>query len=292
MEKYGWDRYRKEGLQELGNIKESPLFGNKNAQKSFLEIYYQIYNDEKEDQIKATAFYPEKEIKVVAQHRARTVIKDLRKSIDKFYTSPEGKDSKFEIYFIAESGDYKLGIRPKKTNAQLLCPEEPVSYNEHQYFIIKHKPSAMNRLRVLLLLIAPLLFLISLVILYVERFHSSWLIFFIGCGGVILSLGMGYIVIILFKFMSRELVHLSSKYFLKDAIDHIALVSFSAKCPVTGCEGNVFISDEYDERVEDSGYVAKCSKDPKGHKFSIDARTLKGKRIKTKTRFPLMNIFR
>ena len=88
MEKYGWDRYRKEGLQELGNIKESPLFGNKNAQKSFLEIYYQIYNDEKEDQIKATAFYPEKEIKVVAQHRARTVIKDLRKSIDKFYTSP------------------------------------------------------------------------------------------------------------------------------------------------------------------------------------------------------------
>jgi hypothetical protein len=54
----------------------------------------------------------------------------------------------------------------------------------------------------------------------------------------------------------------------------------------------VFISDEYDERVEDSGYVAKCSKDPKGHKFSIDARTLKGKRIKIKTRFPLMNIFR
>jgi hypothetical protein len=103
---------------------------------------------------------------------------------------------------------------------------------------------------------------------------------------------MGYIVIILFKFMSRELVHLSSRYFLKDTIGHIALVSFSAECPVTGCEGNVFISDEYDERVEDSGYVAKCSKDPKGHKFSIDARTLKGERIKTKTRFPLMKIFR
>jgi hypothetical protein len=292
MEKYGWDRYRKEGLQELRQIKESPLFGNKNAQKSFLEIYYQIYHDEKEDQIKATVFYPESISNIVAQHRARTVIKDLRKSIDKFYASPEGKDAKFEIYFIAESGDYKLGIRPKKTNAQLFCPEETVSYNEHQYFIIRHRPAAMNRLRCLLLLIAPLLFLISLVILYVERFHSSWLIFFVGLSGVILSLGMAYIVIVLFKFNSRELVHLSSKYFLKDAIDHIALVSYSAKCPVVGCAGNVFISDEYDERVEDSGYVAKCSRDPKGHKFSIDARTLKGKRIKAKTRFPLMNIFR
>jgi hypothetical protein len=292
MEKYGWDRYRKEGLQELRQIKESPLFGNKNAQKSFLEIYYQIYHDEKEDQIKATVFYPESISNIVAQHRARTVIKDLRKSIDKFYASPEGKDAKFEIYFIAESGDYKLGIRPKKTNAQLFCPEETVSYNEHQYFIIRHRPAAMNRLRCLLLLIAPLLFLISLVILYVERFHSSWLIFFVGLSGVILSLGMAYIVIVLFKFNSRELVHLSSKYFLKDAIDHIALVSYSAKCPVVGCAGNVFISDEYDERVEDSGYVAKCSRDPKGHKFSIDAQTLKGKRIKIKTRFPLMNIFR
>jgi len=59
MEKHGWDKYRKEGLQELGNLKDSPLFGNKNAQKSFLEIYYQIYQDEKEDQIKATAFYTE-----------------------------------------------------------------------------------------------------------------------------------------------------------------------------------------------------------------------------------------
>jgi hypothetical protein len=292
MEKYGWDRYRKEGLQELRQIKESPLFGNKNAQKSFLEIYYQIYHDEKEDQIKATVFYPEKEIKVIAQHRARTVIKDLRKSIDKFYESAEGRDSRFEIYFIAESGDYKLGIRPKKTNAQLFSPEEAVSYNEHQHFIIRHRPAAMKMFRGLLLLIAPLLFLISLVILYVERFHSSWLIFFAGLSGVILSLGMAYIVIVLFKFMFRELVHLSAKYFLKDTIDHITLVSYSAKCPVAGCGGNVFISDEYDERVEDSGYVAKCSRDPKGHKFSIDARTLKGKRIKAKTRFPLMNIFR
>ena len=215
----------------------------------------------------------------------------MRKSIDKFYESAEGKDSKFEIYFIAESGDYKLGIRPKKTNAQLLCPEEAVSYNEHQYFIIKHRPAAMNMLRGLLLLIAPLLFLISLVILYVERFHSSWLIFFVGLSGVILSLGMAYIVIVLFKFMSRELVHLSSKYFLKDAIDHIALISYSAKCPVAGCAGNVFISDEYDERVEDSGYVAKCSRDPKGHKFSIDVRTLKGKRIKIKNPISLDEYF-
>jgi len=102
---------------------------------------------------------------------------------------------------------------------------------------------------------------------------------------------MGYMVMVLFKFMSRELVHLSSKYFLKDAIDHIALVSYSAKCPVTGCAGNVFITDEYDERVEDSGYVAKCSKDSKGHKFSIDARTLKGKRIKTKTTISIDEYF-
>ena len=178
MEKYGWDINRKEALQELGRIKESILFGNKAAQKSFLEIYYQIYSEGKEDQIKATVFYPESISNIVAQHRARNVIKGLRKSIDEFYSSAEGKDSKFEIYFIAESGDYKLGIRPKKTNAQLFCPEEAVSYNEHQHFIIKHRPAAMNMLRGLLLLIAPLLFLISLIILYVERFHSSWLIFF------------------------------------------------------------------------------------------------------------------
>ena len=292
MENHGWDRHRKEGLQELQSIKESPLLGNKNAQKSFLGIYHQIYKNGTEDQIKATAFYPEKVISVVAQHRARNVIKGLRKSLDEFYTSPEGKDSKFEIYFIAESGDYKLGIRPKKANAPLPGPEESVSYNEHRHFMIQHRPSAMNRLRVLLLTITPLLFLMNLLILYVERFHSSWLIFFAGCGGVILSLGMGYIVLTLFKFMSRELVHLSSKYFLKDAVDQIALVSYSAKCPVAECAGNVLISNEYDERVDNSGYVAKCSKDPKGHRFSIDVRTLKGKRIKTKTRFPLLNIFR
>jgi len=95
---------------------------------------------------------------VVAQHRARNVIKGLRKSLDEFYTSPEGKDSKFEIYFIAESGDYKLGIRPKKINTPLLCPGESVSYNEHQHFIMKHKPLAINRLRVLFLLLAPLIF--------------------------------------------------------------------------------------------------------------------------------------
>src|SRR5271169_5335489 len=144
MGKYGWDHYIEEGLQELLRIKESRTLGNKSTQKSFLDIYYEIYKNKNEHEIKGTAFYV-KEIEsgiiseAEAYAKASDVIQRLRSSIKKYYASHEGKESPCEVYFVAESRDYRLGIRTKKREEQRERHDESISYNEYQHFITKQR---------------------------------------------------------------------------------------------------------------------------------------------------------
>lgn len=278
MEKYGWDNFRKEGLNELLNIKESRVLGDKDAQISFLEKYHEIYRDQKEHQIKATTFYPDSIGKDEAQKKASDVIKRLRQSIEKYYESDVGERSLYEIYFIAESRDYRLGIRPKKISQQQTENAEAISYNEHQHFIMTQKPFLIRSLSFVLLFISPFLIFIFGIIIYVERAHPSWLILFIGSGGLILSIFFGYTGIVLNKLLSRRLVYFFAKYFIRTTNQDVALISYSGKCSVPECKGNVLLSNEF---KKGTGYIAKCSDYPDGHRYSIDPTTLKGHQIRT-----------
>jgi hypothetical protein len=284
MDKNGWDNYREEGLQELLRIKESLTLGNKSAQKNFLEIYYEIYKNKKEHEIKGTAFYS-KEIKSCilseseANAKASDVIQRLKLSIEKFYKSDEGKKSVFEIYFIAEEGDYKLGVRPKRLNEQVLEQNEFVTYDEHQHFITTRKPLLIRGLNLLLPFLSPfLIFSCALIIIFETTTHQSWIILFIGYFGLILGVLLFYIGIVLNRLLTRRLVNVVEKYFLEmtDQED-VALVSYSGKCGVKECPGNIVLSKDF---KEGTGYLAKCSEYPDGHRFNIDPITLKGRRIK------------
>ena len=117
MEKYGWDKYKDEGLLELARIISSRILADKEAQISMLRIYYSIYKEKREHEIKGTAFYPEID-KETAEKRASEIIGRLRNTIKEFYASDEGKESDYEIYFVAKSRDYRLGIQPKKSDEQ------------------------------------------------------------------------------------------------------------------------------------------------------------------------------
>jgi hypothetical protein len=276
METYGWNIYRKEGLQELLRIKESPTLGDKEAQISFLETYYQIYKNEKEDQIKATTFYSPKTGKGEAQKKASDVIQRLRQSIEKFYESEEGKKSLYEIYFVAESRDYRLGVRPIKNKEQTENKDDGMSYIENKYFITPLRPFIIQILSVILLLVSPFLIFISAIVIYLERTHSSWLILFAGYGGLILSFFLLHTGMMFNKLLDRRLVYFYAKYFLRIITQDVALVSYSGKCSVPECKGNVFLSNEY---KKGTGYIAKCSDYPDGHRYSIDPTTCKGDRI-------------
>jgi hypothetical protein len=276
MEKYGWDKYKDEGLRELERIVSSRILADKEAQISILRIYHSIYQENREHEIKGTVFYPEID-KETAEKRASDIIGRLRYTVQEFYASAEGKESAYEIYFIAKSRDYRLGIRPKKSAEQKEGHSEIISYDEHRYFRPIPKRFILKSLGPILLFISPFLFFISVVILWVERSHLSLLMFFVGLIGFLLSVVLGYIGIVLHKLCVQRLAYLFSKYFLRlTSPDEIIIVSYTGKCSVPECKGDIFLSCEF---KKETGYIAKCSNYPIGHRFTIDPITLQGKRI-------------
>lgn len=96
--------------------------------------------------------------------------------------------------------------------------------------------------------------------------------------GLLLSCGLGYIGIVLHKLWVQRLAHFFSKYFLKFTNQDMVIVSYSGKCSVPECKGDIFLSCEF---KKGTGYIAKCSNYPDGHRFSIDPITLKGERIRS-----------
>jgi hypothetical protein len=275
MEKYGWDINKEEGLRELERLISSRILADKEAQKPILRTYFAIYKEEREHEIKGTAFYSDID-KETAEKRSSDIIGRLRNTIKEFYASAEGKESAYEIYFVAKSRDYRLGIRPKKGDEQSEKRSESISYYEHLYFRPMHKGFMIKSLGSLLLFISPFLFFISVVILWVERSHLSLLMVFLGLIGILLSCGLGYIGIVLHKLWSQRLAYLFSKYFLRLTSNDIVIVSYSGKCSVPECKGDIFLSCEF---KKETGYIAKCSNYPVGHRFSLDPITLQGKRI-------------
>lgn len=276
MEKYGWDKNRNEGLRELERIIASRILARKYVQKQILETYLKIYKEKRETEIKGTTFYPNCS-KEDAYKNASDIMGRLRSSIKTFYDSDEGKESDYEISFAAESGDYRLRIEPKKNSEQTKRQHETVSYDELKHFVFPYRPLITRSIIFVLYLIAPFLAFISVVILFVERTHSPWLIFFVGCIGLILSIGLGYTGRVLNKSCTTGLAYYITKYFLRIAIQDLALVSYSGKCCVPECKGNIFLSNEFNKGT---GYVAKCTDYPDGHRFSFDLITLKGERIR------------
>jgi hypothetical protein len=154
MEKYGWDKYKDEGLRELERIVSSRILADKEAQISILRIYHSIYQENREHEIKGTVFYPEID-KETAEKRASDIIGRLRYTVQEFYASAEGKESAYEIYFIAKSRDYRLGIRPKKSAEQKEGHSEIISYDEHRYFRPIPKRFILKSLGPILLFISP-----------------------------------------------------------------------------------------------------------------------------------------
>jgi len=283
MEKYGWENHRKEGLEELFRIKNSSTLARSSTQIEILEKYIKIYDEKKELGICAASLCPDsvkkKKTDAQVQQYIYGRIQGLRLNREKFYKSDEGKKSVFEIYFIAEEGDYKLGVRPKRLNEQVLEQNEFVTYDEHQYYITTRKPLLIRGLTLLLPFLSLfLIFSCALIVIFETTTHQSWIILFIGYFGLILGVLLFYIGIVLNRLLTRRLVNVVEKYFLEmtDQED-VALVSYSGKCGVKECPGNIVLSKDF---KEGTGYLAKCSEYPDGHRFNIDPITLKGRRIK------------
>lgn len=285
MEKdqHGWDTYREEGLKELQNIAGSSIICRQDRLIKFLQTYHEIYREKKEKKITGDSFY-KKEIAEheltsdQAQKNASPVIKRLRRNIEEYYKSKEGKRSLYEIYFIAEERDYRLGIRLRQAaSIRSGKNEEMILYNEHQYFITVQKLLLIRSLSLLLPFLSPFLIFSCALLIILEKSHNSWVILFIGYFGLIIGVSFIYLGVVLNRLLSRRLANVVAKFFLKMSNQHVALSSFSGKCTVKGCHGNVRLTKDFQKGI---GYIAECSTYPDGHRFNIDPITLKGRRIK------------
>jgi hypothetical protein len=274
MERYGWDKFKEDGLEELQRIVRSRFFGDKDAMKDILNCYYSIYNNGKEHQIKGTIFYPSLNTDA-ANKTASANIGRLRDYLDEFYKSAEGIGSDFEIYFIAASRSYRLGVRRKKSE-QERGRGEIMSYTENEHFIASHRPYMINTLIAFIFFISPLLCLICLGVLWVEKSHPSWVIFSLSFIGLIFSVVFGYAGIVLNKMQTSKLSNLYAKYFLRIASQNVSIVSYKGKCSVPGCPGYVYPSQEFKRGI---GYIAKCTECPDVHRYSLDPITLEGRKI-------------
>lgn len=118
-ESYGWDQYKEEGLSELKKIKKSKIFSGKDKFQGLLDRYIEIYNTESNftKKIPGTRLFHEEFKNKSSKHaldKAYRVIKEFKVLLKEYYEKGEGQTSQFEIYFIAETRDYRLGVRKKE----------------------------------------------------------------------------------------------------------------------------------------------------------------------------------
>lgn len=278
MNRHGWDQYRKEGLVELGRIKESLTLANSFAQKEILDRYIEIYREKNELGICAASLcsdsVKDKQTESDVQKYIHSIISRLKPNIDKFYLSDEGKNSAFEMYFIAEKGDYKLGVRPRKKTNQTFDEVELVKYNEREHFIIKAKPTLITIVSIVFLVISSFFVVGALLIYFVA---TKSMIYFVSLPLLLFGIFLLYAGIVLNKVPSRRLVNVVGKYFFKIKQQELSLVSYRGKCTVKGCPGFFSLSNNFQKG---SGYIAACSEYPSEHRYNIDTMTLQGTRIK------------
>ncbi|MEJ5226807.1 hypothetical protein [Thermodesulfovibrio sp.] len=111
---YGWDMYKEEGLSELKKIKQSKIFSGKDKFQGLLDRYIEIYNIESNftKKIPGTRLFHEEFKNKSSKHaldKAYRVIKEFKVLLKEYYEKGEGQTSQFEIYFIAETRDYRSG---------------------------------------------------------------------------------------------------------------------------------------------------------------------------------------
>ncbi|MCS7214952.1 MAG: hypothetical protein RMI30_02020 [Thermodesulfovibrio sp.] len=117
-EYYGWDQYKEEGLAELKKIKKSKIFIGKDKFQQLLDRYIETYSRDNNltKKITGTYLYPEEFRTKSAKHahdKAYRVIREFKVLLGAYYEKGEGKNSAFEIYFISQERDYRLGVREK-----------------------------------------------------------------------------------------------------------------------------------------------------------------------------------
>lgn len=268
--RHGWEKYRKEGIEELKRLAGSRFFVSKPAQITLLNIYTDVYQKEQERNLKGTNFYPDEPIDI-AHKKASKNIKELRYSLPEFYKSEEGGVSSFELYFIAEERDYRLGIRPKVEPGSMYdeirkqFPPEGISYIEKHFFETKYKP--------VLLIIIPAIIAGTVFISFIT-------------GGVFVDSPILFafllVIAVVILFISRNLyrlphwrfTHFFHKFFLRLSEQKIILATYSSTCPE--CGGEVELTSKM---VKGTGYVARCRNNQHCHIFSFDHTTLEGERI-------------
>lgn len=118
-ESYGWDQYKEEGLSELKKIKKSKIFSGKDKFQGLLDRYVEIYSIESNvtKKIPGTRLFHEEFKNKSSKHaldKAYRVIKEFKVLLKEYYEKGEGQTSQFEIYFIAETRDYRLGVRERE----------------------------------------------------------------------------------------------------------------------------------------------------------------------------------
>jgi len=274
--KHGWEKYRKEGIEELKRLACSRFFVSKPAQITLLNIYTDVYRKEQERNLKGTNFYPD-EPTDIAHKKASKNIKELRYSLPEFYKSEEGSVSGFELYFIAEERDYRLGIRPikeaandgKEASSQAnVWRQEDISYSERPFLKLKYSPYLIFSISIIILgLIA--VFFISGWIFLLESYSTLLFVVFLAIATV-----LAFITVNMLRLFKKRFVFLIHRYFLRASEKNLVLASYSGTCPV--CSGEVELSST---RLERKGYIAKCRNNPDSHIFSFDHVTLDGEKV-------------
>lgn len=119
IERYGWDKYKEEGLAELKRIRDSNFLKGKEKFKDLLNRYIELYKNDADikKQVTGKNLYPElsKGYYKSSCDKAYRTIKDMRKILYDFYNkTEEGKQSQYRIFFVSEERDYRIGIEKNK----------------------------------------------------------------------------------------------------------------------------------------------------------------------------------
>ncbi|MFQ5354432.1 MAG: hypothetical protein ACE5DR_05745 [Thermodesulfobacteriota bacterium] len=270
---YGWDKYRDEGVEEIKRLIASTFFINKPAQKQILDKYAEIYQNGEEGTLclRRLGEQGPREDDNRFTKRVSKNVRLLRTSFKKFYNTEEGRTSDFELYFIAEKEDFRLGIRPRaestvdEDGAKGRVPTEDISYAEHHIIKTKYRP--------LLLFAVPLMVaaaaLISLITggIFVE--NTILFAFLLAVAVVVLFVSRN-----LYRLPHWRFAHFFHRYFLRLSGKKIILATYSSACPE--CGGDVELTSGF---VKGTGYIARCRNNQHSHTFSFDHTSLKGERL-------------
>ncbi|WP_297213460.1 MULTISPECIES: hypothetical protein [Thermodesulfovibrio] len=115
---YGWDKYSEEGIAELKKIKESKILLGKDDVIDLIDRYIEIYRNPAftNNEITAKDLYYDMEDPEALRDKARHTVNKFRTVLSDFYKDEkgEGLNSEYEIHFVTEKGDYRLGVRKKE----------------------------------------------------------------------------------------------------------------------------------------------------------------------------------